>query len=112
MCNEACGNDAAAFASGLAHGTSTVCDPTCTASGSRFGGYLCGAGDSEKFGAMCRVCYTDAAEAREAESKLAGGLHVIMCDTGRPPAAAVDCSDECSLKKDTVRPACHHLPAS
>lgn len=100
FCKEACGSDAAA--SSLVRGTSTVCDPTCTASGSRFDGYLCGAGDSETFGAMCRMCYIDVAEAREAESKLAAGLHVIMCDTKRPPAA-VECSDMCRLKKNTVR---------
>eukprot|EP00903_Cladosiphon_okamuranus_P019226 g17680.t1 len=97
LCHKACGSDAAT----LVQGTSAVCDPTCTASGSRFDGYLCGAGDSAKFGGMCRLCYTDVAEAREAESKLADGLHVIMCDTKLPPAAA-DCSDECRLEKDTV----------
>ena len=79
-----------------------MCDPTCAAADGRFGGYLCGAGNSDRFGAMCRICYTDAAEAREVESRLAPGLHVVMCDTGRPPAA-IECSDECGLKKDTVR---------
>ena len=95
-CAPACGGAGA----GLPAGASTVCDATCT-EGDRFGGYLCGAGDSIKFGAMCRLCFTDVAEAREAESRLKDGKHVIMCDTMRPPPAA-DCSDECAIAKDTV----------
>lgn len=109
VCQAACGSQDAA---GLPVGTSTVCDNTCTGdSSARFGGFLCGAGDSERFGSMCRLCYVDVEEARKQEQSLAlerssvGGeqvaSHVIMCDTMRPPEAS-DCSDKCGLKKDTV----------
>ena len=105
-CTTACGKVGA----GLPVGASTVCDVTC-AEGGRFDGYLCGAGSSIKFGAMCRLCFNDVEEARKAESRLKNGKHVIMCDTMRPPAA-VDCSDECTIKKDTVRMPQHFTPLS
>lgn len=106
-CNAACGIDVA----GLPVGTSTVCDDTCDGASARFDGLLCGAGDSDRFGPMCRLCYVDVGEARRQEQSLAlmrsdveGGpeaSHVIMCDTMRPPEAA-ECSEKCGLKKDTV----------
>lgn len=108
MCSTACGSEDTA---GLPVGTSTVCDDTCAGKSGRFGGFLCGAGDSERFGFMCRLCYVDEEEARKEEQSLAlkrssvegdqEAPHVIMCDTLRPPEAA-DCSDKCGLKKDTV----------
>lgn len=103
QCEAACGHDGGDGGI-LPAGASTFCDPTCTAFGSRFGGYLCGAGDSARFGAACRMCYADVEEARKAERMLsdADGLHVVMCDTQRPPAAS-ECSDRCRLNKDTVR---------
>lgn len=107
-CNTACGSSDTA---GLPAGTSTVCDNTCGGETARFGGFLCGAGDSDRFGFMCRLCYNDIDEARKEEQSLAlarssvegeqVASHVIMCDTMRPPEAA-DCSDKCGLKKDTV----------
>ena len=96
----ACASPCGGVGAGLPIGASTVCDTTC-AEGGRFGGYLCGAGNSIKFGAVCRLCFTDVAEARKVENRLKDGKHVIMCDTMRPPPA-VDCSDECSIKTDTV----------
>lgn len=105
QCEAACGNDGDDGGGILPAGTSTFCDPTCTAAlDSRFGGYLCGAGDSERFGATCRMCYMDVEEARKAERTLSDsdGLHVVMCDTQRPPAA-LECGDKCGIKKDTVR---------
>lgn len=75
-----------------------MCDATCGIAGR---GYLCGAGDSAKFGGMCRVCFTDEDVAREAQRKTSGSRHVVMCDTMRPPPAA-ECSNACGLKKDTV----------
>ena len=101
-CDSSCGSS-----DGLPDGISTVCDPSCHVDG-RFGGHLCGAGDSARYGSSCRLCYTDqvmalAAEAdlREWDSEDAEGKHVIMCDTMRPPAA-LECDDECALKADTV----------
>lgn len=111
QCKEACGRPN--YELSLV-GTSTVCDRTCDAPGSsgRFEGLLCGAGDAEEFGIHCRLCYTDVAEARKAEEALRSdnrtaetgvrGKHVIMCDTLRPPQAAV-CSEKCARKVDTVR---------
>ena len=75
-----------------------MCDATCGTAGR---GYLCGAGDSVRFGGMCRVCFTDEDVAREAQRKTSGGKHVVMCDTMRPPPAA-ECTHACGLKKDTV----------
>lgn len=106
VCHTACGS---ADTAGLPAGTSTVCDDTCDGESARFGGFLCGAGDSAKFGSMCRLCYTDVDEARREEQSLAlarpagdqEASHVIMCDTMRPPDAA-DCSDKCGRKEDTV----------
>ena len=102
-CANACGGIGAGFPAGA----STVCDSTCS-EGGRFGGYLCGAGDTVKFGPMCRLCFNDIKEARQAESRLMDGKHVIMCDTMRPPAAD-DCSDECALETNTVSLP-EHLP--
>ena len=63
----------------------------------RFDGYLCGAGNSEKLSASCRLCYTDqeavvpaGAELRrmdefDAEDSEAG--HVMMWDIMRPLSA-------------------------
>lgn len=102
-CQTVCGGTA----SGLPSGTSTVCDKSCA--DGRFDGYLCGAGKSSKFGASCRLCYTDVVEARKVERVLRAGedgegeaKHVIMCDTMRPPEAE-ECNEKCSLKQDTVR---------
>lgn len=95
----------------LPRGTSTVCDATCGGGGNgvdaRFDGFLCGAGDSEKFGGLCRLCYTRIDEAREAQRALlssnggaAAGVSVgdnrdvIMCDTMQPPAADVAAAEE------------------
>ena len=107
-CNAACGSETI---SGLPVGTSTVCDDTCAGKFTRFGGFLCGAGDSDRFGSMCRLCFVDVEEARRQEQSLAltrsdieGGeeaSHIIMCDTMRPPEAA-GCSDKCGRKRDTV----------
>eukprot|EP00903_Cladosiphon_okamuranus_P008170 g7869.t1 len=55
-------------------GISTVCDRSCYADserGPRFGGHLCGAGNTTQFGAHCRTCYNDLEEARAAEILLA-----------------------------------------
>ena len=118
-CSGSCGSGK--DTTGLPDGTSTVCDPTCGSSDadSRFGGFLCGAGDSALFGDMCRLCYVCPRAARNAQlalrSSFDGGAGneeraVIMCDTMEPPppppeSAAVDaagCSDKCNQKKDTV----------
>ena len=107
-CNAACGSK---DTTGLPVGTSTGCDVTCAGESPRFGGFECGAGDSETFGFMCRLCFVDVEEARRQEQSLAlarsdmeGGQeasHVIMCDTMRPPEAA-ECSSKCGRKEDTV----------
>lgn len=109
-CNSACGTPNEAL---FLHGTSTTCDRTCHAgkSGSRFDGLFCGAGDPEKFGPSCRLCFTNAVEARKAELELrrenhtkdtfGRDRHVVMCDTLRPPEA-VDCEAKCAMKTDTV----------
>lgn len=107
-CFSACGGG---DDSGLPDGLSTVCDDTCAGSGARFGGFLCGAGDADKFGETCRLCYTDVYLANQMQAKLMKSTdvlegeetrHVIMCDTMRPPEA-LECSDHCASKKDTVR---------
>lgn len=110
-CEPSCGNAGAITTGELPDGVSTACDASCGVGG-RFGGYLCGAGDSRKFGGNCRLCYTDQDKALRAEEELRGSgefsgegaeaRHVIMCDTMRPPAALA-CSPECARKKDTVR---------
>eukprot|EP00904_Undaria_pinnatifida_P002830 jgi/Undpi1/12548/HiC_scaffold_6.g02217.m1 len=46
---------------------STVCDASCGIGG-RFMGILCGAGDSQKYGSFCRLCYTDQKAALQAEA--------------------------------------------
>lgn len=107
-CHTACGGEDIV---GLPVGTSTVCDDTCAGESARYGGFLCGAGDSDKYGPMCRLCYNDVDEARKKEQSLIQAIpsvdgeeeasHVIMCDTMRPPEAS-DCSDTCGPKKDTV----------
>ena len=107
-CNAACGSGDAAV---LPVGTSTVCDDTCAGESPRFGGFGCGAGHSDTFGSMCRLCFVDVEEARRHEQSLAlmradleegqEASHVIMCDTMRPPEAA-ECSGKCGRKKDTV----------
>lgn len=101
-CDASCGSS-----DGLPNGMSTVCDASCDLNG-RFGGHLCGAGDSARYGSSCRLCYTDQvmalaaeAELRKGDSEDAEGKHVIMCDTMRPPAA-LQCDDKCALKTDTV----------
>lgn len=105
-CQHACGNDAV----GLPDGTSTVCDTTCSVENARFDGFLCGAGDVTKYGDMCRMCYVNRNEALKADRLLrpsgdgsndSEARHVIMCDTLRPPEAS-ECSDECTLRKNTV----------
>ncbi|CAN0500746.1 unnamed protein product, partial [Laminaria digitata] len=63
-CEASCG-DAAASAD-LPDDVSTVCDASCEVE-TRFGGYLCGAGDSQKYGGSCRLCYTDQKAALRAE---------------------------------------------
>lgn len=106
-CSSACGNQ---DTQGLAPlGTSTVCDKTC-AIGAPYDDYLCGAGNPEKFGSMCRLCYTDVDEARKVELDLQVDSvdgnetkkHVIMCDTMQPPELD-DCTDECARSEDAVR---------
>lgn len=96
LCEAACGEPSEGV---FPAGVSTVCDATCDIAGR---GYLCGAGDSSRFGGMCRVCFTDEDVARKAQRKTSGGRHVVMCDTMRPPPAA-ECTDTCGLKKDTVK---------
>ena len=114
-CSSACGDRNERV---LVPGTSTVCDKTC-AVGGRFGGFLCGAGDREKFGSMCRLCFTDAGEARKAERESVGVgpmgddaiiKHVIMCDTMQPPALE-DCTHECAKSKNAVRTRSIELPS-
>ena len=111
-CEPSCGDADAAAATNLPDGVSTACDASCGVE-NRFGGYLCGAGDSQKFGGSCRLCYTDQEAALRAEAELrkmddfyaegdAEARHVVMCDTMRPPSA-LGCSSECADKKDTVR---------
>ena len=77
----------------------------------RFGSYLCGAGNSEKFGGSYRLYYTDQEAVVRAEAELrrmdefyAGdseARHVVMCDAMRPPSA-LGCGVDCAEKKDTV----------
>lgn len=109
-------------------GTSAVCDRTCAPgsnNGARFGGFMCGAGDAEKYGSHCRLCYTDVDEARTHENLLLderaaadkekevekekevtdygkAWKHVVMCDTLLPPPPVV-CGAKCAMKVDTVR---------
>lgn len=104
MCSSACdgGDD-----TGLPSGVSTFCDDTCAGDGARFDGFLCGASNTERFGQMCRLCYTDVDEARKMEKMLSDNgedesRHVVMCDSKRPPEAS-DCDEHCALKTDTVR---------
>ncbi len=115
-CSTACGSEEPR--AGLPDGTSTVCDPTCGGGGdgSRFGGFLCGAGNSDLFGDMCRLCYVCPRAARNAQLSLRTSFDgvdageeraVIMCDTMEPPpeVAAADsaaCSEKCNRKKGTV----------
>lgn len=123
-CQSACGSEDAR--DGLPSGTSTVCDPTCAAGaegGARFDGFLCGAGDPDMFGDMCRLCYVCEHQARKdlgalKASSPAGVVDaraVIMCDTMSPPepqevegsavvvdAAAAGCSDECYRHDNAV----------
>lgn len=108
MCESACGKEML----GLPEGMSTVCDATCSVEEARFGGFLCGAGNTRKYGAMCRMCYVDLDVAIQADRKLrvssdhqgdSGAMHVIMCDTLKPPQVS-GCSEECSRRKDTVSP--------
>lgn len=107
-CKGACGAADPEFA---AQGRSTACDRTCYPGqgGARFGGFMCGAGDAQRYGSHCRVCYHDVDEARRADNFLPGGngaaadsWHVVMCDTLLPPQPAV-CSAKCAMKDDTVR---------
>lgn len=113
-CKEACGMSADPMFA--AHGSmSTVCDRTCDPGlgGARFGGFMCGAGDPQKYGDHCRVCYLDVDEARRADSLIRNGdhagvgkaaadsQHVVMCDTLLPAPPAV-CSAKCAMKDDTV----------
>ncbi|CAM9729877.1 unnamed protein product [Scytosiphon promiscuus] len=95
---------------------STVCDHSCgseESGGWRFGGRSCGAGDEDRYGSHCRLCYVDADEALKAERLLEsqqrqaghdGGQHVVMCDTMRPPESP-NCSLKCATKLDTI---CDH----
>ncbi len=73
-CKASCGSKPRPGGGGEAPpGTSTVCDRSCYAdgeNGARFGGHLCGAGDLAEYGAHCRVCYDDLAEAYAAEAAL------------------------------------------
>ncbi|CAM9462251.1 unnamed protein product, partial [Choristocarpus tenellus] len=101
-------------------GVSTVCDSSCLARGEelpRFGGYLCGDGDTLKYGESCRLCYTDLEEAQIAEEELresrtrdaaekmeedcVEGRHVIMCDTLAPPPAR-GCHSDCTTESEAV----------
>ena len=94
-------------------GTSTVCDRSCFPgeNGPRFSGLNCGAGDPEKLGGNCRLCYKDPVEAGKREAELSQRNvvrdvnmpqeHVIMCDTLLPPQTSA-CSSKCLKKVDTV----------
>lgn len=108
-CTSACGSlEGGDDASGLPEGTSTVCDDSCAGSRARFDGFLCGAGNADKYGAMCRLCFTDIEEARGVQRVLAENSNgaiderVIMCDTMKPPED-IGCSTECHSKSYTVR---------
>ena len=113
-CSDACGSSNALQSPSS---TSTFCDPSClpgwSPAGPRFGGHNCGANDASKYGEACRICYTDQEVALAADKTHASSgaspfepiVHVVMCSTGNPPAAA-DCSDQCRKTADTVRPAC------
>ena len=93
---------------------STVCDDTCVNGhpwmGIRFDGHNCGAGDPSKYGESCRLCFKDQGVALLEDVVLAASngitwasnVHVIMCDTKRPPEA-MDCSRECTDNVNTVR---------
>ena len=89
----------------------------------RFGGYLCGAGNATLYGESCRTCFTDLHEAQEVERRLRlgeavgmndidsedalddlaeeRGMHVVMCDTLKPPPSP-SCTRKCHVKTDTV----------
>lgn len=108
-CTRSCGSSVS-----RKRGTATVCDRSCSPGehGPRFAGLNCGAGNTEKFGENCRVCYNDLGKAKEAEEKLAQrnalrgmGLtqeHVIMCETLLPPPTSA-CNSKCTMDVDTVR---------
>lgn len=93
---------------------STVCDATCVndhpSMGIRFDGHNCGAGDPSKYGESCRLCFKDQRVALLEDIVLAASngiswashVHVIMCDTQRPPEA-MDCSRICMDGVNTVR---------
>ena len=106
-CTSACGSEGNAW--GLPEGTSTVCDGICTGDHPRFGGFLCGAGDSDKYGSMCRLCFHDEDKARNVQRLQAENSsnllqqRVIMCGSMDPPPEAVACSSECMSKTFTVR---------
>ena len=107
-CTSACGPNA--DTAGLPEGTSTVCDHGCgggRAPSDSFW-YMCGAGDPEKYGSRCRLCFQDEEKAIRMQQILSenedGSNHeeVIMCDTMRPPEP-VGCSSNCLIKSYTVR---------
>lgn len=110
-CTAACGSSTSISSE---VGVATVCDRSCRPGeyGPRFGGLNCGAGDPERFGEECRMCYNNLTVAKEAEAQLAqknavrrvgfAQEHVIMCQTLLPPPTSA-CSSKCMKKADTVR---------
>ena len=115
-CQEACGTRGNPMNNGV---LSTVCDATCVEDSSwmgvDFNGLNCGVGNPSKYGESCRLCFGDQAAALKADQALAAltrnastpPVHVIMCETKRPPEA-VDCPRECEDDINTVRGPFHN----
>lgn len=92
---------------------STVCDATCLSNNplyeSRFRGYNCGVGNPSKYGEGCRRCYMNRSEALVADESMATAdtstsqpdIHVVMCNTLKPPEA-MTCSKPCDDDQDSV----------
>ncbi|CAM9126632.1 unnamed protein product [Phaeothamnion confervicola] len=75
--------------------TGATCDETCLSGpDQRWGGYGCNANG---LGEECRACFTDLAEALEADQNAAkNGGRAIMCDTRMPPVHP-SCPHSCGL---------------
>ena len=110
-CTRSCGPDG--DTSGLPEGTSTVCDNRCGNDRAGFSSFFCGAGNSNKYGSMCRLCFQDEDEARHVQHNLAKDEsdprhgRVIMCYSMRPPESE-GCTSDCLSKTYTVR--CRKTP--